>query len=58
MPLVGKTGGNFYRATANVQIDSKSLYSARKSWKLDDNVIGCLRDRIEVVWEIKVMLCQ
>ena len=25
-----------------------------KSWKLDDNVIGCLRNRIEVVWKIKV----
>ena len=33
---------------------SKSRYSALKSWKLDDNVIGCLRNRIEVVWEIKV----
>ena len=33
---------------------SKSGYSARKSWKFDDNVIGCLRACTELVWEIKV----
>jgi hypothetical protein len=52
--LVGKTGGNFTELLRMFASISKSGYSARKSWKFDDNVIGCLRTRIEVVWEIKV----